>query len=183
LLYNPLPTMALELEIGEAFDLNHFRAEAEAGPAAFTKAHGHGFLILSSADAGLEVPKGPRKTVAVALRDLNFSPTQYLVWPVRKSGRSLTSLFISVGRTRTNDVIVPDVSLSKFHAFFKLDGEVFSVQDGRSRNGTFVDGARVAAQGEGPPTIVRSGARVRFGGVEMLFLAAEKMRMLVLELG
>src|SRR5690242_2597304 len=51
---------------------------------------------------------------------------------------------ITVGRTQNNDIVVPDTAISKFHAFFRLDGKSVELADAGSRNGTFVDNRRLA---------------------------------------
>jgi hypothetical protein len=96
----------------------------------------------------------------------------FVVIPVRWTGRSPYSHFIAVGRTANNDVVLPDDSISKFHAFFKQDEERFILQDAGSKNGTFVDDELVLAAQVGRPTELASGARVRFGTVELTFLPA-----------
>lgn len=169
-----------------SFDLAQFKLDAGRLDAErFAQRHGNGFLVLSSDGAGLRVPDRPHQTIAVEARgdsSEDWVPARYQVWPVRKSERSLIARFVSVGRTRRNDVVIPDVSLSKFHAFFVEEDGVYLLQDARSRNGTFIGAARVASQGEGPPVAVRSGARVRFGAVELTFLDAAALRALVRDL-
>ena len=78
--------------------------------------------------------------------------------------------FISVGRTSNNDVVVPDASLSKFHAFFKEAGADIVVQDSGSKNGTFVNDNPVPAKDAGDGLVVASGDSVRFGTVRLSFL-------------
>jgi hypothetical protein len=104
----------------------------------------------------------------------------YLVYPVKQTGRSPFPNFISVGRTANNDVVIVDASLSKFHAYIRTDthGD-FAIQDAGSRNGTFVDDAPVPAKEKGAPVGLRSGARVRFGRIELIFLAADQFRSMV----
>lgn len=165
----------------------------------FAKKHGSAFLVHSQAEA-LQVPSRPQSTAvgapayvpgrgsasstaSAAHQETGWDePPSLRVWPIRKSGHSLIGRFISVGRTHNNDVVISDVSLSKFHAIFLDEGGSISLQDGRSRNGTFVHGERVSKQGDGPPIPVRSGARVRFGSVELTFLDAASLRRLVLTL-
>jgi hypothetical protein len=92
-----------------------------------------------------------------------------LVLPVRKR----TDLFremISVGRAPNNDVVVPDVSVSKFHAYFRTENDVVELIDAGSRNGTRVDGATRPPKA---PITVRTGARIEFGGVPLLFVSSE----------
>lgn len=114
----------------------------------------------------------------VGARGKSTGPESFAVWPIKKSGRSLISRFVSVGRTHNNDVVISDVSLSKFHALFVVEDGKVSVQGGRSRNGTFVEGVRVARQGEGPPTQLTSGVRIRFGAVELTYFDAAALRRL-----
>ncbi|MCA9607519.1 MAG: FHA domain-containing protein [Myxococcales bacterium] len=168
-----------------AFDLTHFAADAkQLDEAAFATRHGRGFLVLSRESAGLQVPEGPRKTVALEARNAgeHWKPVRFHVWPIQKSDRSLIARFVSVGRTRRNDVVIPDVSLSKFHAYVVEEEGELRLQDARSKNGTFIDGARVAPQGDGGPTVLRSGAKVRFGAVELTYLDAAGLRRLAREM-
>lgn len=92
-----------------------------------------------------------------------------LVLPIRKR----TDLFremISVGRAPNNDVVVPDVSVSKFHAYFRVDGESIALIDAASRNGTRVDGVPIAAK---VSSAVRLGARIELGDVALVLVGAE----------
>jgi hypothetical protein len=52
---------------------------------------------------------------------------------------------VSVGRTRTNDVMLNLSNLSKFHAYFTWDPETETCQltDANSTNGTFLNGERL----------------------------------------
>src|SRR5512142_1706837 len=51
-----------------------------------------------------------------------------LVLPVRKRN-DLFREMISVGRAANNDVVVPDVSVSKFHAYFRIAANVVELID------------------------------------------------------
>jgi len=143
----------------------------------FEQAHGDAFLMLGSLD--LDAPGGPAATVvAWIVPDETeaecLGPFDPLVHPVRRTGRSVGHL-ISVGRTSNNDVVVPDVSVSRFHAFLKeATGDArWSIQDAGSTNGTAVNGRPVPAQGKGGPVDLKSGDRVRVGQVELTFFEAE----------
>ncbi len=70
---------------------------------------------------------------------------------------------IAVGRTGNNDVVIPDPTVSKFHAFFKVDDGRFALADAGSRNGTFVAGERLPVRGAFVD--VALGAAIRFGRV------------------
>ena len=70
-----------------------------------------------------------------------------------------------LGRLRSNDISFPDDgSLSKQHLAFERDGEGWAVVDLGSRNGTFVNGARVLDRRRLEP-----GDRVRAGKVVVTF--------------
>lgn len=66
---------------------------------------------------------------------------------------------ISVGRSTLNDIAYrTDLSLSRWHLVFERDGEYWTVRDLGSKNGTFVNGARVIAR-----QVLRSGDRIVAG--------------------
>jgi len=95
---------------------------------------------------------------------------EVLVFPVRTTGRSPYPSLITVGRTKNNDIIIADVAISKFHAFFKEEKGDFYLQDAGSRNGTFLDDSIVPDKKHGKPVKVSPGAKVRFGAVELKFV-------------
>lgn len=173
--------LVLEPEPDEAYRLDSYRVECQRDLAAFSKIHGRAFLLLRrGGDQPLNRPRRPTRTlVQPAPPDVTreLSPSQYLVYPIRKTERSLIARFYSVGQTRNNDVVVRDVTVSKFHAFFQddEDGKGFVLLDARSTNGTFVNERRVPRQGQGSPIKVRPGDKVRFGAVELSFLDAEEL--------
>ncbi len=153
---------------------DYFPAVEKATLDWFEQSHGYGFLMgpLSS----VQQPQQPQSTVDIDSMEDNLlffrKRLDYLVFPLVQTGRSQFS-FISVGRTKNNDIVVPDVSVSKFHAFFKTSRKrQFSLQDASSKNGTFLDDKPVPPQGEAKPVPVASGARVRFGNVEFMFLSS-----------
>jgi phosphoserine phosphatase RsbU/P len=53
---------------------------------------------------------------------------------------------VTIGRSRENDIFLPDQWLSRHHAEIHRDGEGFSLKDLGSKNGTLLNGARIAAQ-------------------------------------
>jgi pSer/pThr/pTyr-binding forkhead associated (FHA) protein len=79
-----------------------------------------------------------------------------------------------VGRTANNDIVISDLSVSRFHAFLKRgeDGS-FQIQDAGSTNGTVVNDSCVPAQGQGPAVRIKSGDRVKLGQVELTYLSAQ----------
>ena len=74
----------------------------------------------------------------------------------------------SIGRGDENDVRIRDDTVSQTHATLLRKRGAWFVVDLRSMNGTFVDGSRVSGERELHP-----GARLRVGGVELVFRAID----------
>lgn len=168
----------------EAYRLEAFKGEGSLDLAAFSKLHGRAFLLMQRAGKErLHPPARPTRTLVTDPEEEDRSdlpPSKYLVFPVRKTERSLIARFYSVGQTRNNDIVIRDVSVSKSHAFFEDDGNGgFILQDARSTNGTFVNGRRVPRSGMGEPVPVRTGDLLRFGTVELSFIDARSFRDLI----
>ena len=171
----------------EAHHLDAFKGECARDIEAFKKLHGRAVLLLRRATgaAPLRAPTRPTKTLLTSVDEdeeaHELSPAEYLVFPIRKTERSIIARFYSVGQTRNNDIVIRDVTVSKFHAFFQdsEDGHGFVLQDARSTNGTFVNDERVPQQGAGEPVSVTTGDVIRFGGVELAFLHASELCSLV----
>lgn len=174
----------------EAHHLDAFKGECQRDLESFSKLHGRAFLLLRRAmgPVPLRAPTRPTKTLVTSVDDDDtheLSPAEYLVFPIRKTERSIIARFYSVGQTRNNDIVIRDVTVSKFHAFFQdaEDGKGFVLQDARSTNGTFVNDERVPQQGAGEPVPVSTGDVIRFGGVELSFLHASELCSLVRSVG
>lgn len=116
---------------------------------------------------------------------MTFNPRKdFLVFSVRTSLANTAEENIrSIGRNETNEIVVPDITISGIHTFLmkREDGE-FYLQDMNSTNGTSVNGVPVPAQGEGEPVRLKSGDRIRFGGVKFTFLRLEEFRSLIANL-
>jgi len=160
--------------------LEAFQAAARSlSPEEFEDRYGPGFLLLST--AGLHLPTGPAMTeVRLDDDDENSgdctADIAVLVYPLRLGGRSAGHL-ITLGRTSNNDVVVPDVSVSRMHAFVKAPpGGPLQIVDAKSTNGTTVNGRSVPAQGHGPGVDLKSGDSLRFGQVEFTFVDAAALR-------
>lgn len=70
---------------------------------------------------------------------------------------------LSVGRTKENDLIIDDQSISKIHAALVLSSDnQLLVADTGSTNGTFVNGQRIAY---GKGVSIKNGDKVNFGTV------------------
>jgi FHA domain len=76
---------------------------------------------------------------------------------------------VSVGRARNHDIVLRHPSISKFHATFDVapTGEL-ELKDRESRNGVFVNGARIAGR-----VRISPGDTLRFGSVQARVGTAE----------
>ena len=156
---------------------------------AFAGRHGEAFLIHHGPIGILKSPSDQDKTMNFEFSTtdprLSFNPRKdFLVFPVRTSlAHTAEENITSIGRNETNEIVVPDITISGIHAFLmkRPDGE-FCLQDMNSTNGTSVNGVPVPAQGEGEPVILKPGDRIRFGGVKFTFLRLEEFRSLIANL-
>jgi pSer/pThr/pTyr-binding forkhead associated (FHA) protein len=78
---------------------------------------------------------------------------------------------MSVGRRSTNDVALPwDTEVSRLHAELERIGDEWTLaDDGLSRNGSFVNGARLSGRHR-----LKDGDTLRFGGTTVAFCAAHR---------
>jgi len=159
---------------------------AQLSPEEFKNRYGDAFLLLSS--AGFKAPKSATST-EVLLLDLSgdaadrTAGVSVRVVPIRAAKNSLTHL-ITVGRAAKNDVTISDISVSRFHAFFKrCPAGGFQLQDAGSSNGTIVNEFSVCTKEAGPPADLKSGDNIRFGQVDVTFLQADALRSYVAKFG
>ena len=72
----------------------------------------------------------------------------------------------TVGRIAGNDIVIPDGTVSRHHARLVFHGGQWVIEDLKSSNGTFVNGARVA---EKKPVTLKHGDELRLGDDMMVF--------------
>jgi hypothetical protein len=92
-----------------------------------------------------------------------------LVLAIRKVQATFPAM-ITVGRTGNNDVVIRDVTVSRFHAFFHLGPGTIEVSDAGSRNGTWVNKEKLEPKGKAQGVAI--GASIRFGSVVFQFVDA-----------
>jgi pSer/pThr/pTyr-binding forkhead associated (FHA) protein len=66
-----------------------------------------------------------------------------------------------IGRSSDNDIVLPDIKVSRHHAVITDNGTTFVITDLRSANGVWVRGQRIDLSAE-----LREGDRVRIGDQE-----------------
>jgi hypothetical protein len=135
-------------------------ALSRLGPDIFVEEYGQIVLVVNAAE--LEAPDKPSVTQGFDARTMSVGVT-HTGFPVRKTGVNELP-FISIGRTRNNDIWIHDKSLSKFQAYVVTDDDGrLLIYDAGSANGTFVDGVRAPKRGDGDPLPLRPGGHLMFG--------------------
>ena len=87
------------------------------------------------------------------------------VYPlIKKPGASFPDR-ITIGRTPNNDIVVPDHSISRFHAYIR-HGNGWYIADAGSKNGTWLGGVQLVARRE---RALDSKATLRLGDVDLSF--------------
>ncbi len=122
-----------------------------------------GDLIPKAEPVPAPEPELPRENTVIAKFSIDDAQTE-------KTLRFAPGQRLNVGRTRENDLALPDSSVSKQHAslYFNaahLGGELI-VSDVGSANGTFVNKERLAY---GNTCTIKDGDMVGFGNVNVLF--------------
>jgi len=111
-------------------------------------------IAVRSSDFGRGPASEPaRRDRAVLLRMDGVAAGQVL---------SVSELPYTVGRHPTNQLSIDDDSISRFHARFSCENGQYFVEDLGSRNGTFIQGARVTRAAINDDDWVQLGARVAF---------------------
>jgi hypothetical protein len=105
-------------------------------------------------------------TALVSAPSLGIAVTSYVeVWA--RGGRELRALDaarMTVGTLGSNDVVVDADGVSRVHAAFERFGDTWCVRDLGSRNGTFVNGARIIGE-----RALHSGDEILLGRLRLLF--------------
>ena len=144
----------------------------------FKQKHGHAFLIHRSDSPVARKRDGKRLTVSsMTVRDAEGIPMvpepDLVVFPIRHGRHKQPGEFISVGRSASNDVVIPFEPITRFHALFSQDATGrFFLLDAGSKNGTFLNDGPVPMKDRGEPQEVKSGAIIRMGPLSFTFLMA-----------
>ena len=77
---------------------------------------------------------------------------------------------VKIGRATDNDIVVPDVLASRHHATLVPTAAGTEIQDNRSINGTFVNGARVES------ALLHDGDTVTIGNIDLVFSGGTLVR-------
>lgn len=102
-------------------------------------------------------------------RDTSSPLSDFEIYPLSKKAGASFPDRITIGRTSNNDIVIPDTSVSRLHAYVKRDGERWLVADAGSKNGSWLAGKALAARKERP---LPSRAVLRLGDVDLTFYLA-----------
>jgi pSer/pThr/pTyr-binding forkhead associated (FHA) protein len=102
------------------------RVSPQTSPNISVKTH-----MTGSQETKLQAPSQPEATLHILLRDGNVIE------------RDLKGAETKIGKGPQNDIILPDASVSATHVMISFADGVFTLNDLGSRNGTFVNDARV----------------------------------------
>jgi hypothetical protein len=91
------------------------------------------------------------------------------VYPLTKKPGASFPDRITIGRTTNNDVVVPDTSVSRLHAYVRRDPAGWVVVDAGSKNGSWLRGEPLEARKD---RALASRAVLRLGDVELTFYTA-----------
>jgi hypothetical protein len=97
-----------------------------------------------------------------------------VVFEIRKAQGKANAfaMGVTVGRIDTNDIVIDDNSVSRFHAYFQKDARTHQWQlvDAESKNGTWVGPLKLSPNERAQ---VGDETKVRFGDVELIFLTGD----------
>jgi pSer/pThr/pTyr-binding forkhead associated (FHA) protein len=79
---------------------------------------------------------------------------------------------VSVGRAVSADVVLRHQSVSKFHAYFRLEKDTWQLSDAASKNGSQLNGIPLVDR---EPQPLRPGDRIRFGSIDVIFFDASTL--------
>jgi pSer/pThr/pTyr-binding forkhead associated (FHA) protein len=112
-------------------------------------------------------PAGAKDTVS----ELGWVPTGSAVLVVKRgvdaaSRFRLDQQVTSAGRHPDSNIVLDNITVSRRHAEFRLEGRKFRVVDMGSLNGTYVNGERIDS------AVLTNGDEIGMGNFRMVFLTA-----------
>ena len=131
-----------------------FLPEVQGLPLAeFLRRYQHPFLLVSEEQA-IDLKTGGQYFTTASRTDSSQPPkavpssrrVEKNVFELKKDEAQCLFSFISVGRSSNNDIVISGSGVSKLHAIIQQTPEGYVVLDSNSRNGTFLNGARLPPQ-------------------------------------
>lgn len=141
----------------------------------FVEKYNYPFLLRFAESSIANVDKKLAfSTISVAkLEDLLKMETQAQskevleIIPITKTARNPFQSKIIVGRTSTQDIIIDDLKVSKFHAYFEYtSNNQYALIERGSTNGTILNGVKLEPSIQ---NIVKDQDKISFGGINYIF--------------
>lgn len=135
-------------------------------------------LVGSAIQAGLlqrrsEVTVALNRTFVFTLsdqEDTEGSPEaiKRAIYPlIKRPDASTAAHLLTIGRISDNDLVIPDMSISKRHAIIEIREDGYWIRDCDSTNGTLVNDLPVGHK----PVLLQDGDTITFARYEFSFLA------------
>lgn len=156
----------------------HYRNLVELGRAEFLASAAPAALVRyrggrEDVDGGATTLTLDQETVEETMRHGRDYPvideTDFEIYPLTKKPGASFPDRITIGRTPNNDLVIVDHSVSRFHAYLRLDGQGWVVADAGSKNGSWLGTSPLDARKEKK---VASKSVVRIGDVDLTFFLA-----------
>lgn len=97
---------------------------------------------------------------------------KHAIYPlVKEPGTHRAQHIFTIGRVNGNDLIIPDIAISKRHAILELTQDRYTIRDCDSTNGTMLNGQRVT-NSHRP---IQDGDTISFARYEFLFLSPDSL--------
>lgn len=194
IIYKTPPKMHPRLALLEKFDYTGFKeadafwdyfmremkrllAPAPAGPVQAPPAEAPRMpqtAALSGASAAAVEPARVLQAPVGDAYNRTVMPPSAGHWVVIRRGPSLNTMYqlerdtVNLGRDTSNDIVINDLEVSRFHLRFTRQGDSYAVEDLGSTNGTIVDGQLVRS-----PMTLPGGNAIRLG--DSILLSYERV--------
>ena len=128
--------------------------------------------VCPACGAGLSEPTASFEPVGVAASDAVVAPAaEGPVLVVRKGPQPGERFFVdrgklTIGRDPESDIFLNDITVSRTHAVIECEGDVVTVADAGSLNGTYINGEVCDKT-----VVLKNGDVVQIGTFQMLFLS------------
>ncbi|MGC4122441.1 MAG: FHA domain-containing protein [Myxococcales bacterium] len=134
----------------------------------FARQHRHAVLLWAPPEAESDIIG---KTLAPgAARPARRGET--VVIEVVKSPANVFAFGVTVGHADSNDIVLPNERVSRFHAYIRQGPSGAALVDAESTNGTFLDGVRLTPN---KPAPLLPAARISFGGETVTYLEPARL--------
>ena len=144
---------------------------ASAAPAALVR-YRHDDAPEFSGQSTLTLDEPHDETRPIGMELLDGLTYTIEIYPLAKKPGASFADKITIGRTPNNDIAINEHSVSRLHAYVRLEGQRWLVADAGSKNGSWMRGKALEPRKEQP---LQSHTVVRIGEVELTFFIADDL--------